>query len=294
MAVAIPLLSIAGGVSTGMAVAAGTMAMSWGAALSIMGGMVSGLGLLSGDKKFQRIGGILSAASGIVGGLQKAAAETASGAAAGETAATLTAEGAAGSESLLTGGATGAQEMPSLARQFANQAPAPTAMTGMETGTSAMTGIDSAGNVVAPMGGGMGSAGAAPSSGIAQQLTGTGYGALPQGTDALLTGGTNTAGTPSLLQQAASGMTQADLAGATKQAQMLSPSGLWNTAKTGFNDFTGWVQKNPQAAALLMQGISGTAQSYEQDKQNDYQRSLYERARANLNSPVRLTFTPGG
>jgi hypothetical protein len=289
MAVAIPLLSIAGGVSAAAGVIS-TGVATFGSFLSIAGGMASAFGLITGDKKLQRIGGIMSAASSIVGGVQNATAQTAQGAAAGETAATLTAEGAAGTESLLTGGATGAPEMPSLARQFASQAPSPAAMTGVDVGTSAMTGIDAVGNVTAPMGGGMGAA--APSSGIAQQLTGTGYGALPGGTESLLTGGAPT--TKSLLETAAAGMTQADLAGAAKQAEMLSPSGLWNTAKSGFNNATGWIKQNPMAAQLLMQGVGGSMQAYEQDKQNDHQRSLYERARANLNSPVRLTFTPGG
>ena len=285
MAVAIPLLSIAGGVSAGMALAAGTVAAgaaTFGAFLSVAGGMASALGLLSKDKDIAKLGGVLSLAGSVtsmVTGAANAAGNAATATAdAADTAKAMT-QGAEGGETLLTapGAATGAS-MPTLGSAGAVAQP---------PGMDFMTGIDASGAVQAPMGGGLGG-GAGQS--VADSLMGRAQaGALSGGA---------TAGAPlppmtDFLSEAAKGMTSGDVAGAIKGVQQQAGS-LWDKA-TGMAGKAGeWVQKNPMAATFAMQGLSGTMAAKQQQEALDYQKSLIERARANLNSPVRMQFTPGG
>lgn len=148
---------------------------------------------------------------------------------------------------------------------------------------SSMTGIDAAGNVVSPMGGGMGNVNS-----VANTLTGGG------GT---LAGGAAAAqpmpAMSDFLAQQAAGMTGSEVAGAMKNAQTTAGS-LWDRATGAMGKAGEWVQKNPMAATFAMQGISGTMASKAQQDALDYQKSLMERARQNMNSPVRMQFTPGG
>ena len=282
MAVVVPLLSMVAAGSAAAGVVA-TGVATFGTFLTIAGGVASGIGLLTKDKDLQKIGGILSLASGVVNGVQNmagAGTQTAAGADAASTAEMLT-QGAQGTESLLTnpGMATGAAQ-PSL-MQAAQQAAGPTtSLTGMDT----MTGIDAGGNVVAPMGGGMGS----PSAGIAQQLTG---GATSGGLAAPTVSG---AAQPSLLEQAARNLTQSDVASATRNLSLqtgASPS-LWETVKGGAQGIGQFMQKNPVLSNMGFQALAGMYGP--EAEAMDYQRSLYERSRRNLNNPIRLQFTPGG
>ncbi len=57
------------------------------------------------------------------------------------------------------------------------------------------------------------------------------------------------------------------------------------------------IEDNPNTAKLIGQTVQGGVQAYGQaqqeallQEQNDYQRSLIERARANLNRPIRITY----
>jgi hypothetical protein len=57
------------------------------------------------------------------------------------------------------------------------------------------------------------------------------------------------------------------------------------------------IENNPNTAKLIGQTVQGGVQAYGQaqqeallQEQNDYQRSLIERARANLNRPIRITY----
>ena len=283
MAVAIPLLSAVAGASA-MAGVVATGVASFGTFLTIAGGMASAFGMLTKDKDLQKIGGILSLASGLVNGVQnmaQAGDATASGASAADTASTLLSEGAEGTASLLTNpGAAQGVTAPTVG------SPAP--MTGMD----AMTGIDASGVVQAPMGGGMGS----PSAGVAERLTGGGQSLFGQaqsgGPSTLLTGGATTA-PRSAIEQLAAGMTQADVAAATRNAalQTQTPS-LMTQVRDAASGVGRWVQQNPTMANM---GFNALAGMYGPDAERmDYQRSLYERARSNLNNPVRLTYTPGG
>lgn len=285
MAVAIPLLSIASGVGAGMALAAGTVAAgaaTFGAFLSVAGGMASALGMLGKDKDMAKLGGILSLAGGITGAVAKAG--TAAGTAATatsdavDTAKAMT-QGAEGSETLLTapGTATGAQ-MPTLGSAGAVAQP---------PGMDLMTGIDTGGTVSAPMGGGLGD-GAGQS--VADSLMGRAQAGVLSG------GATSGAPVPQMsdfLSEAAKGMTSGDVSGAIRNVQNTAGS-LWDRATSAVGQAGQWVQKNPMAASFALQGISGTMAAKQQQDALDYQKSLMERARANLNSPVRLSFTPGG
>lgn len=282
MAVAIPLLSIAGGVTAGLGVAAGA-AVTFGSFLSMAGGMASALGLLSKDKDLAKLGGVLSLAGGVSSMVSNAAnaAGTAAPATADamDTAAAMT-KGAEGAETLLTApGASSAAPMPTMGTLAGGAAD--TAGTGM------LTGIDAAGNVVSPMGGGLGT----PGPSIADSLMGRAQANVLTGGGAPVT-----AGAPPMtdfLADAAKGMTSGDVAGAAKSLQTQVGS-LWDRAKglgTGALDF---IKQNPMATALVSQGISGTMAARQQQEALDYQKSLIERARRNLNSPVGMSFTPGG
>jgi hypothetical protein len=88
-------------------------------------------------------------------------------------------------------------------------------------------------------------------------------------------------------------MTSGDVAGAIKGVQQQagsSPMSLMDRVR-GAGE---WVQKNPYPAMMGLQAATGIANANSQQDAQDYQRSLIERARANLNSPVRMSFTPGG
>lgn len=168
-------------------------------------------------------------------------------------------------------------------------------------GSSMMTGIDSAGNVTAPMGGGLGNA---SGQSVADSLMGKAQASAASGGAAgrgITLGGVS-ATQPSagdFLAEAARGMSSGDVAGAAKSfAQTTGANNtgqsLMDWAKSAWNGASGWVQKNPNAAAFAMQGLSGTMAARQQQEALDFQRSLIERARQNMNSPVRLSFTPGG
>lgn len=281
MAVAIPLLSIASGVSAAMGVAAGA-AVTFGSFLTMAGGLASAFGMLTKDKDLKKIGGILSLAGGVSNAIQGATnaagnAATATGDAM-DTAKALT-QGAEGGETLLTGAApVNSPGLPSV-RNLAGAADT--------AGTSAMTGIDAAGNVVSPMGGGMGT----PGPSIADSLMGRAQANVLTGGGAAVT-----AGAPPMsdfLSEAARGMTSSDVAGAVKGLQTQAGS-LWDRATGAVGKAGEWVQRNPMAATFALQGVSGTMAAKAQQDAQDYQKALIERARRNMNSPIAMSFTPGG
>lgn len=287
MAVVVPLISMYAAASAGVAVAAGA-AMTLGSALAIAGGFFSAVGMLNKDKNAAKLGGVLSLFSGVANGLQGtgAAAGATDGAAttapvtSGDVAASLT-QGAENSQGLLT-----------------NPGAAPTTpalgTAGSELGSN-LTGVNMAGSIDAPMGGGMGNAGAAAdTTSIAQQLTGS----ADNGASLVSGVGTSTP-TQSLLERAAATMTQADVAGMTSSAQQAAGTGqpgLFDQATSkigGYFDAAGkWVKANPAVANMgfkVLEGMYGP-----QAEALDYQKSLMERARRNVNTPVRLTYTPTG
>lgn len=276
MAVVLPLIAMYGGVTAGMAMAA-TGVVTLGGALAVAGGMMSGLGLVSGNKKMQKIGSALAIASSISnmaqgameGAGEASSAWDASGSAEGSDAAMLKSRGVAQAAQ----GSTLGQGMTAGADTIGN---------------SAMTGIDAAGNVQAPMGGGLSaslqSPGPAPTA------------AAPLAADATIgvSSGAPTsysAGIDDVLQRHASSMTWQDVGaflkqGAEKAKASLMDQAMGNGGATG--GVTGWIKENPMAAKMLFDA-AGSAYGPEAEAL-DYKKSLMERARNNLNSPVRLRY----
>lgn len=286
MAIAIPLISLASGVTAAAgAIAAGT-AIGLGTFLTIAGGIMSTIGMLEKDKDLTKLGGILSLGGAAANWMNSTSAANSAGTAtatgdAMDTAAGLTGQLPQGSETLLTApGASSTAAIPTMGTLA--QGAADTAGTGM------LAGIDSAGNVLSPMGGGLGN----PGPSVADSLMGRAQGNL-------LTGGAApaTAGSPQMadfLAQQASTMTGGEVAGAAKNVQAQAGNSLFNRAGDFVKGIGDWTQKNPMAASFAMQGLSGTMAARQQQEALDFQRSLIERARQNMNSPVRLSFTPGG
>jgi len=77
VAVIIPLITVASGISAGMAVAGGA-ALTFASGMAIAGGIATGLGLVTNNKKLQRFGSILALAGGIAGAVQNLSAGAAS------------------------------------------------------------------------------------------------------------------------------------------------------------------------------------------------------------------------
>ncbi len=280
MAVAIPLISLASGVTAAAGAIAAGSAIGIGTFLTMAGGLLGTIGVLEKKSDLMKLGGVLAlggfAANAIGSAGNAAGTSTATATGDAVDTAKLMTQGAEGGESLLTApGAAQPQQMPSLLEQ------AKLSQAGDAGGLSNMTGIDGAGNVVAPMGGGMG--GSAPS--IADALTGQ---------SGALTGGAMPASAaPDFLSEAARSMTGSEVAGAIKNTQQMAGS-LWDRATGAMGKGMDWIKANPMPTALIAQGISGTMAARQQQEALDYQRSLIERARANMNSPVRMQFTPGG
>lgn len=282
MAVIIPILAVYGGVTAGMAVAAGA-ALTFGSAMAIAGGMAAGLGLVTGNKDFQRLGSQLSAVGGIANALAGAGGATAAaGADGGADAATSAAwaEGAGkGGDTLQAAGGPVGSEVGNIAQA------------GSELGAN-FAGVDASGRIQSPMGGGMG---ASPSQ-IAADLTGNSNQSLAQSfstapTQAVTAEGLAATSAPNALEQAASGMTKADIAGygqsiADKASSLMGQA--WDGAGQMLNSAGQWVQKNPAASNMLFKAVEGMYGP--ESEALDYKKSLIERARQNMNSPVRMQY----
>jgi hypothetical protein len=98
-------------------------------------------------------------------------------------------------------------------------------------------------------------------------------------------------GRDSALQEAASSMTKNDIVSMLERGTANAKS-LFGQAAEGAGkvmDAAGnWVQKNPQASNLMFKALEGMYGP--QAEQMDYERGLLERARRNVNSPVRLQY----
>ncbi|MDP3139790.1 MAG: hypothetical protein Q8N17_26070 [Burkholderiaceae bacterium] len=275
--------------AAGTAIAAASVAGTFtiAGALAAAGGFFSAVGMLDKNKNAAKLGGILSLFSGMAGAFEGASAGATGAAEAGaatgtsDVAASMT-QGAEGSQNLLTNPGL-AETAPSLGSA------------GMDLGAN-LAGVDGAGSIVSPMGGGMGAAAgaAADTTSIAQGLTG----AADNGSS-LVTALGNSAPTQNLLERAAATMTQADVYGMTSSAQQAAGAnspGLFDQAMSkagGYFDAAGkWIKANPTVANMgfkVLEGMYGP-----QAEAMDYQKGLMERARRNINTPVRLTYSPTG
>ena len=283
MAVAIPLLAVAGGVSAGMAMAAGA-AVTFASAMAVAGGMMAGLGLISNDKDMQRMGSMLSAVSGLSGAFT-GGANAAATAGAAESAGGLSAEAAGlGAET----GSLGAGYNFDGIGNYSGVGAAPTPGAGLG---QAAGGAGAAGQIN-PQAAGLGQA----SQDIASSLTGSEGGLLAKAYQTAQTAPPGAAApvaqTPAgALSEVAQGITQNDITamlqrGADKAGSLMGQA--WDGAGKVLNSAGQWVQKNPQAASMVFSAL-GNAYGPEAEAM-DLRKSLMDRARQNSNSPVRLQY----
>lgn len=283
MAVAIPLLAVAGGVSAGMAMAAGA-AVTFASAMAVAGGMMAGLGLISNDKDMQRMGSMLSAVSGLSGAFT-GGANAAATAGAVESAGGLSAEAAGlGAET----GSLGAGYNFDGIGNYSGVGAAPTPGAGLG---QAAGGAGAAGQIN-PQAAGLGQA----SQDIASSLTGSEGGLLAKAYQTAQTAPLGAAApvaqTPAgALSEVAQGITQNDITamlqrGADKAGSLMGQA--WDGAGKVLNSAGQWVQKNPQAASMVFNAV-GNAFGPEAEAM-DLRKSLIDRARQNSNSPVRLQY----
>lgn len=260
MAVAIPLLSIAGGISAGMAIAGGA-ALTLGGALAIGGAMMSGIGLLGKDDDALKIGGFLSAAGGIANALGGGATAASSG---------MTDPMQGFGDSIMEGAKSQA------GFGFGGNAltqPAPLGQIGSTLGTEL-----AAGSTLAKPAQPIASAGLAST-------------AQPSALDQAIAGLNQPAAPISALQQAASQFNQQTLNDTLNGIE--KKKSIWdNTFGQNLDAVGKWAKDNKE---LVNIGANALSQVYSpQAEQLDFQRSIYDRARRNMNSPVRLKYMPGG
>ena len=280
MAVVIPMVAAYFTIGAGVAAAAAatTVMASLAAYAAIAGGVLTGLGALSGDKDISRIGAILS----IGGGLGTAASKAATAAEAAGAASSAAAP--AGTVDALYGGAGGFDEV--------------VPMTGADAAAGAQAGavVDASANAAAAAGGEFSAdlwGGDTPASLVdgstpgVDGLFGMGDGVAPA--DSSSAGGWADQGLGSTpanpLQDAASKMTADDIGGFLKQAA--------NKVGAGLEEVGPWVKKNKELVDLGGKALSSMygpqAELVQLKKeQMNRERSLMDRAYQNMNSPVKL------
>lgn len=284
MAVILPIIAIYGGVTAGMAMAAGA-AVTFAGAMAVAGGMAAGLGVITGDKDFQRLGSILSAVGGIANAAQG-----------------LAGAGEASSGFDIADGSMDAAESAKLARQGAPTDVAPSVG---DVAVAAQPGLNpdvygdlgefgAAGGMQQPPGQPAGTV-AQSSQQIASKLTGGGESMAETFSTAPTTvvdpqGLAATSG-QSALQEAASSMTKSDIVSMLERGSANAKS-LFGQAVDGagktLNAAGQWVQKNPAASNMMFKALEGM---YGPEAERlDYERGLMDRARSSLNRPVRLQY----
>lgn len=256
MAVAIPIIaSFAAGASGIAAIGAATTVLGTIAGYAtVAGAIMTGVGALTGKKDLMKIGGVLSLAGGLgtlASGVGNAAASSGGG---------------------LTGGGAAVDEITAEAARGAGSNAA-TGVVGDAAGAAAST-VPVTAPQFMPMGEAAAGVGAeAPSLMQAGQLqAGQAASSVPMTAPASATGP---------IQDYAQGLTMNDM------------QSFWDRVK-GVGKV---IEQNPNAAKLAGQVVQGGVQAYGQyqqqqalEDQQNYQRSLMERARANLNSPIRITY----
>ena len=299
MPMVIPVIAAFASVSAGVAAigAVGASALSIVAGYAMVaGGILTGVGALTGNKSLMKIGGVLSL-GGALGGLAGSAMSAASGATDAASAGAvngLDAASDAASAASAAGGVEGGTNL--FAYDAANMAGSAS-----QAGGEAAAAIDGGTNLFAQAAPQATQAGSGSISDLAMQNTGagaleSGAGAAPMPISQPNIGSASPAGAgaysaqPSVqpvstasttVQNAASNMTGPDLASWWQKAQQ--------TGK-GVADF---LSKNKELVKIggdMMASMYGP-----QAEKLDMEKSLMERARANLNSPVQLKFVkPGG
>lgn len=239
---------------------------TFGGFLSVAGGVLAGVGAITGSKDLQKIGGLLSLGSAAVN------AAGAAGAAAGEGAASSieAADAMRAAEHGTLANVTSATQAPTLGTlgEAATAQPFMTpdalqteALGATQAGEGAQSLMQRA-SQVAQQGG------AAPAPTIGQQLTGT-----ASQTAAL-----------DPVAQAGAGMDSNSLQSILGSA--------WDKTKTIGAGVGKFVKDNKELVQLgggMLQGMYGP-----EAEQMDWQKSIMARRLRNLNSPIRLTATAGG
>ena len=244
------------------AVVAGTAGLA--AYATVAGAVLTGVGALTGKKDLMKIGGVLSLAGGVAtafGGASSAASAVGDVAnSAAETAASAAAPAAA-----------------DAASTAASDAAASAATNGGDIGVMSDGTLQSASGSVQPP------PQAAPSSladlAAQPQAASAGSGQAAQfATQATTTA--PTVDTTSRVADMAKGITSNDL------------STWWEKAKAMGSKVGDYVEKHP---ALLTTAGSMLSSMYgPQAEKMDFEKSMYARAQANLNSPVKMMYNPGG
>lgn len=280
MAFVLPIISAVSTVAAAGSVAAAVSTV--GGFLSVAGGVLAGVGALTGKKDLVKLGGLFSLGSAVSGSLGFGGTSTGIGGAA--EAASGAAE-TAGQGMQLTGGAAEGLK-PSIMSEgikgFGDSA--------------AMRPVDyslGASSAAAPAGGqglmaqGLAQAAAQPSSLVQQagamtaQAPVGGAVTQPAADYSLATG----VGGAKPLPAAAAGITQSDINSVLAKG--------WERAQAMLKNTGQFIKDNKELAQI---GGTALANMYgPQAEQMDYQRSLMDQVRRNLNSPVRLGMTtPGG
>lgn len=269
---------------------------------TVAGAVLTGVGALTGKKDLMKIGSVLTLAGGVgtlANGASGATSSAASATGGGEAVDQLTAEYAANNASgaasqTASASASGAASVSPIASQSAGSVPlsapvfdpsAPAAPSLFDIAKMAQS------NAAPPV-----------TTGMPDNLVDTGFAAQQAGGASQLSAAgapqvssvPATAPTLSPLQQGAQGLTQGDVQSyLDRTAGSSQTPSLWDRVSGAGK----WIQDNPNAARLLGQVIPGAIAGYGQarqedmlQRQQDYQQSLMERARANLNSPIRIAY----
>lgn len=268
MAVIVPLVSMYAAATAGAAIVTGAAAVTVGSFLAIAGGMMSGLGMLTKDKDFARIGGMLSLAGGLATGVQGA----------------MAAEGA-GEASAAFDVPDGSMDAAETAKFKGQGTPPPQAAAPADPAAAASA---EAGESVLRMPGDAADLGYAdappPTNPNAAQPNQLGRAASTQTT-------ADHAATAAKAQTEAA--VQSAQSGAAPQAT--TPSGgpsLFESAQGALKGVGGFIKANPQASQMMFQTMAGYAQDRNQQDEFAYRRSLMERAQRNANSPVKMGYYP--
>ena len=217
----------------------------------VAGGVLTGVGALTGKKDLMKAGSILSLAGGIGTAIAKSAAAAGPAAGASGAGAASGAGGAGAASGTVdalfgAGGQAAGQGLEfsggGLVAGAAADAAAATGSLGFNFGAAAGDALSSAGGDV--LGGGMMLGGAAPST----------------------------------LQQAASGLTPADIGGFLKKAA--------SKAGDGLEKFAPWVRDNKELVDIGSRVVSSMYGP--EAEMADYEKGLMDRAYRNINSPVKL------
>jgi hypothetical protein len=224
---------------------------------TVAGAVLSGVGALTGEKDLMKIGAVMSIGGALAGGLSSLAGTEAASAGAAAGGAGEVVSRAADSQA-----ANAALGMDAAGASTAEAATAP--VTSAAPGGASL--MDRAAQ--AP---GAGAAGTAAGEAATSPLTQAApiQPATPVGFN-LVDG---------KLVEAAQGLTSNDL------------SSWWEKARRTGSGVAAWMEKNPNL--MKVGGEMLSAMYGPQAEQMDFQKSLYERSRANLNSPISMRYKTG-